>query len=182
MIDRAVGLAIGWWVEMQTTIHLPYTHSCFVCGADNPAGLRLRFRFEHGEMRADFTPRVEHAGYKGMVHGGIVATALDEAMFWAAAYATRQFQVSVEMNVRWSRKVEAGRRYLIGARHDREQRKFCFTEAELRAADGQVCARATGKYFPMRPEDVPLALEDFFSDPATMSPQEFLPRGHTVDR
>ncbi len=160
----------------MTAIHLPYTHSCFVCGATNPHGLQLRFRCEAGEIRADFAPRERHTGYKGMVHGGIIATALDEAMFWAATYATRQFHVSVEMNVRWTKKVEVGHQYLLVARLDREQRKFCFTTGELRDTAGTVRASATGKYYPMRPENVSLGLEDFLGDPTTLPAEEFLPK------
>lgn len=159
----------------MTLVHLPYTHSCFVCGADNPHGLQLKFRWEDGAIRADFLPRAAHAGYTGMVHGGVVATALDETMFWAAAYGTRQFHVSVEMSVRWTRKVVVGQPYQLVARLDRTHRKLCFTSAELRAVDAAVCATATGKYFPMPPADVPLGLEDFFADPRTLPAQEFLP-------
>lgn len=157
------------------TIQLPYTHHCFVCGADNPHGLQLRFRFERGEIRTEFRPRECHAGYTGIVHGGIIAAALDESMFWAAAYETRQFYVSVEINVRWLRKVAVGGVYSLTARSVRLQRKVMLAEAELRAQSGRVCATATGKYFPMRPDDVPLSLADFCDDPATVSPQEFLP-------
>ena len=159
---------------MTAPIHLPYTHQCFVCGADNPHGLRLRFRFEAGEIRAEFVPREAHAGYKGIVHGGVVASALDEVMFWAAAYATRQFHVSVEMQIRWSRKVAVGGAYRLVGRLEREQRKFCFTEGELREPTGAVCATASGRYYPMRPADVPLDAADFYADPQTLSVAEFL--------
>ena len=159
---------------MSGPIYLPYTHQCFVCGADNPHGLRLRFRFEEGEVRADFVPREAHAGYQGIVHGGVVASALDEVMFWAAAYATRQFHVSVAMQIRWSRKVAVGADYHLAGRLVREQRQFCFTDGELRDQDGRVCAAATGKYYPMRPEDVPLGTADFCPDPQTIPVAEFL--------
>ncbi len=159
----------------MSAVYLPYTHDCFVCGASNEHGLQLKFRFEDGEIRAGFQPRPQHAGYKGMIHGGVTASALDEAMFWAAAYATRKFHVSIELTVRYLKKVEVGHHHLLVARLTREQRKFCFTESELRDASGEPCAAATGKYFPMRPEDVPLGAEDFFADPRTLSPLEFFP-------
>jgi uncharacterized protein (TIGR00369 family) len=167
--------AVGFEVYHMSAVYLPYTHGCFVCGASNEHGLQLKFRFEDGEIRADFQPRPHHAGYKGMVHGGVTASALDEAMFWAAAYATRKFHVSVELTVRYLKKVEVGQRHLLVARLAREQRKFCFTESELRDSTGEPCATATGKYFPMRPEDVPLGAEDFFADARTISPMEFFP-------
>ena len=36
-------------------------------------------------------------------------------------------------------------------------------------------ASASGKYYPMRPADVPLGLEDFYPDPHTVPVAEFLP-------
>jgi uncharacterized protein (TIGR00369 family) len=157
----------------MSALYLPYTHECFVCGVNNPHGLQLKFRFEHGEIRADFRPKPHHAGYKGMVHGGVTASALDEAMFWAAAYAKKQFHVSVELTVRYQQKIEVSRDYLLVARVSRQLRQVCLTEGELRDAAGERCATATGKYFPMAAEDVPLGAEDFYPDPVTVPPGEF---------
>jgi hypothetical protein len=56
-------------------------------------------------------------------------------------------------------------------------RRLCLTEAELRAADGTVCASATGKFFPLKPTEVPLSHEDFCADPTTLSPAEFFGPG-----
>ena len=159
----------------MSTIYLPYTHDCFVCGASNQYGLQLRFRAENGEILADFHPKPHHAGYKGIVHGGIIASALDETMFWATAFAKKQFHLSVELSVCYQKKVAAAQSYLLIARLTRERKKLCFTAGELRDAAGQVCATATGKYFPMRGEAVPLCMEDFHADPKTLSPMEFFP-------
>jgi uncharacterized protein (TIGR00369 family) len=157
----------------MSAILLPYTHGCFVCGADNPHGLRLRFRVEDGEVRADFHPDARHEGYRGIIHGGVIASVLDEAMFWAAAYGSRRFHVSVQLELRYQRKVEAGKKYLLVARVVQSQKRLCPATAELRAADGEVCASATGRFFPMRREDVPLQHEDFYPDPHVLSPMEF---------
>src|SRR5437868_11618827 len=53
---------------------------CFVCGQRNPYGLHLVFRREEKSIVADFQPREEHQGFPGVVHGGIVAAVLDEAL------------------------------------------------------------------------------------------------------
>src|ERR1041385_3913787 len=65
---------------LHTMKILPHTRSCFVCGEANPAGLRLRFETDGQVVTARFTPRPEHIGFKQVVHGGIVATLLDEIM------------------------------------------------------------------------------------------------------
>ena len=57
----------------MSKLELPYTRDCFVCGAHNPHGLHLRFRREGDEVHADFTPQPQHAGFRGIVHGGILS-------------------------------------------------------------------------------------------------------------
>jgi acyl-coenzyme A thioesterase PaaI-like protein len=56
---------------------------CFVCGGDNPAGLRLSPVGENGRSRIDWVPTKEYEGYDGILHGGLVSTLLDEAMAYA---------------------------------------------------------------------------------------------------
>jgi acyl-coenzyme A thioesterase PaaI-like protein len=54
---------------------------CFACGPKNPIGLRLEFETEdHGVSRTVWVPKEEHQGYVGVVHGGLIATVLDEVM------------------------------------------------------------------------------------------------------
>ena len=80
---------------------LPHTRSCFVCGESNPAGLRLRFHTNGHLVRAEFTPRPEHIGFRDVVHGGIIATILDELMVWACAVQVRKFGYCADMSVRY---------------------------------------------------------------------------------
>src|SRR5881227_4222558 len=53
---------------------------CFACGQRNPFGLQLVFRLDDKTIVADFQPREEHQGFPGVIHGGIVAAVLDEAL------------------------------------------------------------------------------------------------------
>jgi len=56
------------------------SNGCFVCGPGNPIGLKLTFRMEGDVCRSEFTSREEHAGYRGVTHGGIVFSLLDDVM------------------------------------------------------------------------------------------------------
>jgi uncharacterized protein (TIGR00369 family) len=53
---------------------------CFICGRQNPVGLKLRFYEDHEarQIKADLTIPDEYQGYPGVVHGGIVSAVLDE--------------------------------------------------------------------------------------------------------
>ena len=160
----------------MSMILLPYTHSCFVCGVDNPAGLQLKFHAKDGMVQADFRPRPQHQGYRDIVHGGVIASALDEVMFWVASYEGRQFYVSAELSVRYMKKVQVGCDYRLVSRVAGRQRRIFLTEAELRAvADDSVCATASGRFFPVPLDQVPLDHEDFVTDPKALPLEDMLP-------
>src|SRR5688572_21900424 len=58
----------------------PDSNACFVCGRDNPCGLKLDFYEVDGRVETTFTPRPEHQGWPGFLHGGILYTVLDETI------------------------------------------------------------------------------------------------------
>ena len=66
------------------TIRADYDH-CFGCGAANPIGLQLDgFSLDARRVTASFVPRADYHGFSDLLHGGIVAAALDEIMAWTA--------------------------------------------------------------------------------------------------
>ncbi len=56
--------------------------NCFVCGKNNPNGLRLHFQIdkEKQTLQTTFSAGATFQGWDGIVHGGIISTLLDEAM------------------------------------------------------------------------------------------------------
>ena len=53
---------------------------CFGCGQANLFGLQLELARDGDRVTGRFFAKQDHQGPPGVVHGGIVATALDEAM------------------------------------------------------------------------------------------------------
>ena len=144
---------------------LPHTHSCFVCGEANPQGLKLRFETDGHIVRARFKPCTEHIGFKGVVHGGITATVLDEIMVWACAVATRQFAYCAELNVRYLLPLSPGMETIVTSELlvNRKGRIF-EAKAALHNAAGQLIAEATGKYLPIKNADLSQLVTDFVGD------------------
>jgi acyl-coenzyme A thioesterase PaaI-like protein len=151
----------------MSALQLPYTRDCFVCGADNPYGLHLRFRREGDEVLADFIPQPHHAGFRGIIHGGIISTALDEVMFWAAASEKRKFCLAAELNIRFLKKVSVGQKLVVVARFESDRGRLWESSAELRDEHGTVYASATCKQVPMSLDKMKEAAVDFLPDPAT---------------
>lgn len=58
----------------------PNSRMCFLCGLQNPVGLKLAFYddLEANQVRTEFAIPDDYQGYPGVVHGGIVAAILDE--------------------------------------------------------------------------------------------------------
>jgi uncharacterized protein (TIGR00369 family) len=144
---------------------LPHTHSCFVCGESNPAGLRLRFETDGKIVRAKFRPAAEHIGFKGVVHGGLTATVLDEIMVWACVVNTRQFAFCAELNVRYLQPLTPGAEVLVTGELVANRKGRIFeARAEVRTANGEVLAEGTGKYLPIKAADVAGMATDFVGD------------------
>ena len=58
----------------------PNSRMCFVCGLQNPVGLKLAIYNdqEHNQVVSNVSVPEQFQGYPGVVHGGIVASMLDE--------------------------------------------------------------------------------------------------------
>lgn len=57
----------------------PSSRHCFVCGVDNEHGLHIRFFDTHpGVVSAEVNIPGSYQSYPGVIHGGIIATMLDE--------------------------------------------------------------------------------------------------------
>ena len=73
---------------------------CFICGMDNPIGLKAQFyNMEDGSVMTKFQYREEHQSFPQRVHGGLIATMLDELglrALWAKGSEER-FGVTLSM-------------------------------------------------------------------------------------
>jgi acyl-coenzyme A thioesterase PaaI-like protein len=90
-------------------------HRCFGRGDDNRIGLHLRFMADGDSVRSWFTPNVDHQGFGGIVHGGIISTVLDEAMAWATAHAGF-WAMTGDMRVRFRQPLNIGESTVVTAR------------------------------------------------------------------
>lgn len=125
--------------------------ACFVCGEKNAAGLKLRIRTdsERGESTADVIFPEHLQGWAKIVHGGLLATVLDEAMIYAAG--ARGFKcVTGEMTVRFVKPASTCVAYTLRGRFVEDQGRIVLAESALLDGEGHEVARATGKLFKLR--------------------------------
>ncbi len=119
---------------------------CFVCGAGNPIGLRVRFRIETGVCRAEFTPDSRHAGYRGLTHGGIVFSLLDDVMAnWLWLQGIKCF--TAKADIRYRAELPIGASVCLEGRClKRKGRLAQMAGKVIRQADDLIVAEATGSF------------------------------------
>ena len=121
---------------------------CIVCGTQNESGLHARFfELDNGELAGVFTPREEHQGYPGRLHGGIASTILDEAIGRAINISDADaWGVTIELTVRYRKPVPLGHEITACARITKDSGRIFEGSGEIRLDDGTVAVEATGRY------------------------------------
>lgn len=119
---------------------------CFVCGPENPVGLRLTFRLEDGACVSEFTPDENHVGYPGVVHGGMIYSAMDDVMAnWLYLRGARAYTARCE--IRYHEPAAVGQALRLVGRQTSRNRKVAKMEATaVRATDGKVVATAAAVF------------------------------------
>ncbi len=124
---------------------------CFGCGSGNLRGLKLVFRRRDHCVVAETRLDASLAGYDGLVHGGIVATLLDEAMGWALLELAGRYGVTRSLNIQYRRPVAVGRALEVSA-HIVEGTEAgpLWIEASVRDSRGRLLASAMGEWVLVR--------------------------------
>ena len=125
---------------------LPTSSTCFLCGTENPLGLKVVFQRDADRVYTEYKVDERRAGFDGLIHGGILAALLDETMGWAAALAFNRMCVTAEMTIRYVKPVRVGATLVVSAKPASCSRRLCVTEGEIRDADATLYTRATGKF------------------------------------
>ncbi|KPK48006.1 MAG: hypothetical protein AMJ77_01210 [Dehalococcoidia bacterium SM23_28_2] len=133
---------------------------CFGCGDLNPAGLKLDFHLKGKKAIADFVPKEEHQGYPGVVHGGLVATALDEAMGWAM-YAVGVWAMTGKMEVRFRQPLPLHQRVVVSAEVIRNRGRWLELRGEIHSQEGRLMAESYGLFMRV-PEEMARELEETY--------------------
>ena len=124
---------------------------CFGCGSDNPTGLQLEF-FSAADGAVVTSPVVPDAfdGHPGYLHGGIIATLLDEAMSKSVRVLGKP-AMTRKMEVEYLRPVPSGVALRIEARVVRYEARKHWSEANIFDAQGHTLAKANGLFIEIPP-------------------------------
>ena len=125
-------------------------HNCFACGADNPIGMRLHIEIGDGTARAVWRAGDDYVGWSDKLHGGIIATLLDEVMAWAPS-SYDSWAVTAEMTVRYRSPANPGEELTATGRVANRRRRIYEVVGEVHGDDGRVIATGSGRYLGASP-------------------------------
>jgi acyl-coenzyme A thioesterase PaaI-like protein len=127
-------------------IKQPNSRMCFICGVENPIGLKLKiYQASPGVIETIYTAPEHFQGYPGVLHGGIVASILDEISGRALmgdASAPR-FMYTGKLQVRYRRNVPIGKPLRIVGKAIKSKVKSAEGWAGIYDQDGNLLAEAS---------------------------------------
>ncbi len=90
----------------------PNSRMCFICGVENPIGLKLKiYQTSPGVIETAYTAPDHFQGYPGILHGGIVASILDEISGRAlmGEPSSPRFMFTGRLQVKYRKNVPTGK-------------------------------------------------------------------------
>ena len=130
---------------------------CFACGSESLAGMHLHFeRSAPGEVQA--TARLDPAwtGWRGLAHGGLLATMMDEALGYAVA-SLGHTALTARLEVRYLVPVRAGAELSVRAKVQRHDRRLAQVAAAVALPSGRQVATASATM--IYADDLPMPAE-----------------------
>jgi acyl-coenzyme A thioesterase PaaI-like protein len=128
---------------------------CFACGQHNPYGLHMVFRLENTTVVSDFRPHQEHQGFPGIIHGGIVAAVLDEALNRTTMLCEHPtWTMTGRLEIRYRRYVPYGPLLRVRASLEKQRGRMAQASGVLTYADDEsvVLAKGQGTFMALTPE------------------------------
>ena len=123
------------------------TNVCFGCGGANPRGMLLTFEQDDSARRivGNFRLGAEYQGGGGFIHGGIIATVLDEVMGKVNRFRGVR-AVTAELNVEYLKPVRVDEDLIVEGHEVEMSGRNVILAGEIRDSSGKVLARGRGRF------------------------------------
>ena len=156
---------------------LPNYPECLICGSIHPTSLKAQFYRDGDKVIATCTPRKCHAGYAGIIHGGLQGSLLDEALGRIVTSITHKLVFTGTLETRYKKPLPVDTNIIIEAWMNPEHRHpalYWEASGEIWNAEKTILyTTAKGKFFKI-PDD---QFHNIFSTFAL----EGCPNGVTMD-
>lgn len=124
----------------------PNSRHCFVCGVENPTGLQLDFyETETGDVIVETVVPDRFQGYPGVVHGGIVASMVDEALgrvHMGSDPDNPRFMYTAKLSVQYRLPVPTQKPIKIIGHAQKQKKRLATSTAEIYGPNGELLVEA----------------------------------------
>jgi acyl-coenzyme A thioesterase PaaI-like protein len=121
--------------------------NCFGCAAKNPIGLKLEFETSHHQCTSQFSLGPDYESYPGVIHGGIVATILDEALSQTVYHYGNGPAFTVGLRVRYGDPMQTNIPYVAIAEIVQANRTLIRASGRIQRDTGELVAAAVGSFY-----------------------------------
>ena len=128
-------------------------NNCFVCGQNNPDGMRLKFILDEARQTfvCKFRLSKRYTGPPGHCHGGIIATILDDAM-GKVNKLHHVIALTKEMTIEYLKPVPLRKPLHVEGREVSVDGRIHINAAEIMNEKNEVLARSRGTFIAIDPE------------------------------
>jgi uncharacterized protein (TIGR00369 family) len=128
------------------------TH-CFGCSPSNQAGLKMTFMTGNDSVISRLQIPHHLCGWKNIVHGGILATILDETMSWSTIYLLKRVVLTTSITVDFIKPVFSDALITSqGKVHERKSEREAVITGVIYNSEGEICTKSTGTFRLFTPE------------------------------
>jgi uncharacterized protein (TIGR00369 family) len=126
---------------------------CFGCGGANERGMLLTFEQDDAaqRIRGNFRLGAEYQGGAGFIHGGIIATVLDEVMGKVCRFRGVH-AVTAELSIEYLKPVPVDADLVVEGHETEMTGRNLLMVGEIRNVSGQVLARGKGRFVIVDPK------------------------------
>lgn len=126
------------------------TNRCFGCGGANDAGMKLAFEQDNERRRivGRFRLGERYQGGGGILHGGVIALLLDEAMGKVCRFREVR-AVTAELKVDFLKPIQSEEEITVEAYETEQKGRSLFHAGEIRNAAGEILAKGNGRFVTM---------------------------------
>ena len=137
----------------------PTSLACFACGRNNPVGLHLEWfnNYDENQVETTFTLDDNYCSYPGTMHGGIIATILDETSGRAILLDNdfNRLMVTLKMEMVYKKNTPTNTPLKAVGRVLKDSGSRAQVEGEIILPDGTVSAKCTSILY-----KIPQAVKD----------------------
>lgn len=131
--------------QEQNTLQSKLHDTCLLCGDKNPIGLKLKFDINPDlSVKTEFMSKFMFEGYKGFLHGGVIASLIDSAMT-NCLFAHNVAAFTAELTLKYRQPVRCGSKITVTATLVKDYDPLYILQAQV-IQNGKLAVSAEAKF------------------------------------